>query len=147
VTPVPPRLAILAALAGVPAAAACVNISPSESTTIWETTLIPATAAPALAGQAAALSNRSGTVLGIGLRGATAGARHSWSLRLGGCAIPGQRIGADGDYPVLVASDSGTATAETQVGAQLMRSGAYHVAVRADSADTTRIACGDLVRR
>jgi hypothetical protein len=130
------------------APAACVDLSGNGlAPTIWETQLIPATSHPGLAGQAAAVSDRSGTDLGIGISGAVVGAQHLWSLRLGGCALPGQQVGADSDYPVLVVSDSATASAETQLGPQLIRSGAYHVAVRVSAADTTRIACGDLAVR
>lgn len=129
-------------------APACVPLGEDEGAlTIWETQLTPEAAFPGVAGQAAAVSDRDGTALGIAIDGATPGAQHVWGIRLGTCAAPGLQIGPDGDYPVLVIDDAGSAATETRIGPRLSPAGPYHIAVRVGAADTSRVACGDLVAR
>jgi hypothetical protein len=136
---------LIVALTAAPAVA-CVDLSGNDAApTTWETILTPAPAYPGLGGQAAAVSRHSGTDLGIGLSGATGGDQHPWGVRQGSCAQPGQPLG--GSYPILVVSDSGTASAETVLGTELSSDGSYTVVVRLSPADTARIACGNLARR
>lgn len=129
-------------------ATGCVDLRANDpGLTIWETQLAAELAYPDFSGEAAALSDRSGTVIGIAIRGATTGAHHVWGLRLNDCAAPGQQVGSDVDYPELVVSAGDTASVETILGARLVGGGAYHVAVRVSASDTSRVACGDLVAR
>lgn len=143
-----PLRAMLFAGLGVTLSTACVDLNKNDvQPSTWEATLMPAPAFPGLAGQAAAVVSAAGTDLGVGLSGATPGAQHTWALRLGTCALPGQQIGEDTDYPRLAVSDSGKAAAEAILGTQLARDGSYAVVVRLSTADTTRLACGNLARR
>lgn len=140
----PPRRAGLLVAA---AAAACVDLNVNTvGPTVWSAQLVAAAAYPGLGGQGAAVSQADGTSAGVELTGGTVGDQHTWGLRVGTCATPGVQIGSDALYPVLVVSDSGTAQAQTHLGAQLADGGQYHLAVRVSVTDTTRIACGDLTR-
>lgn len=133
-------LVLLAAMAG------CVNLDvASSSPLVWNTTLAPTSAYPDVSGQAAVVSQASGTSVGIQINGATAGAQHVWALRFGTCATPGQRIGDAADYPALDVSTTGTASAQTLLGLQLDASAAYLIDVRAAASDTARVACGNLI--
>lgn len=135
-------------LAGAALPIACVDLSKNDiAPTTWQATLVPAPGYPGFAGQAAAVVSSAGTDAGIGVSGATPGATHIWALYLGDCGAPGQQIGQNGDYPVLVVSDSGTASAETVLGTELLRDGSYTVVVRVSATDSARMACGDLARR
>jgi hypothetical protein len=102
---------------------------------------------PDIAGQAAAVSDRHGTSVGIAIEGAAPSAHHPWGVRLGSCAVPGQQIGPDAAYPELQVSAAGSDSVETRLGASLTLGHTYHVAVRLSAADTSRVACGDLVAR
>jgi hypothetical protein len=115
--------------------------------TIWETQLAPDVAYPDVSGQAAAVSDASGTTVGVGIDGASPGAQLGWGLALGSCGTPGQQVGADALYPVLAVSDSGTAASDTHLGTRLSLGSTYHVEVRVSAADPSRVACGDLVAR
>jgi hypothetical protein len=129
-------------------AAGCVDLAANDRTiTVWETQLTPEVSYPGVSGQAAAVSDRDGTTIGIAIEGATPGGQHVWAMGLAGCAAPGQQIGPDTDYPVLVVSDSGRASVETHLGAHLARSSAYHVQVQESATDSSRVACGNLVAR
>ena len=135
-------------LAGAALPMACVDLSKNDiAPTTWQATLVPAPGYPGVAGHAAAVVSTAGTDAGVGVSGAAPGATHIWALYLGDCGAPGQRIGENGDYPGLVVSDSGTASAETVLGTELLRDGSYTVVVRVSATDTARVACGDLVRR
>lgn len=125
----------------------CVDLSGNDlQPTTWTASLVPTTAHPGVAGQAAAVVSASGTDLGIGLSGAVPGAGHIWALQSGSCSVLGQQIGENADYPVLTVSDSGKAAAETVLGSRLAREGSYAVLVRMSTIDTARVACGELLR-
>jgi len=129
-------------------AAGCVDLSSHQSSvTLWDTQLTPAVGYPGLSGQAAAVSDASGTSVGIAIHGAASGAQHAWGLRFGNCAAPAQQIGSNADYPLLVVGTTGSDSVETHLGFNLTPGGLYHVAVRVSASDTSRIACGDLVAR
>lgn len=127
--------------------AACVGSTDAPSVTIWETQLQPELAYPDVGGQAAAISEPSGTSVGILVTGAEQGAAHAWGLRLGTCATPGTQIGPANDYPELAVGLEGSAETETHLGTRLSLGQTYHIGVRVSAADDSRIACGDLVAR
>jgi hypothetical protein len=127
--------------------AACVDLNGNQDVTLWDATLTAAAGHAELTGQAAAVSQNTGTDFGIGISGAQPAAEHVWTARAGSCAEPGEQIGVAIDYPVLSVSSTGSASAETHLAAHLRRDGTYHVAVQLSGSDTTRIACGDLVVR
>ena len=103
-----PLRAMLFAGLGVTLSTACVDLNKNDvQPSTWEATLMPAPAFPGLAGQAAAVVSAAGTDLGVGLSGATPGAQHTWALRLGTCALAGQQIGEDTDYPRPAVRESG----------------------------------------
>lgn len=136
---------LLLAAAG---AAACVDLDATEPAfTLWEAELRPEVSYPDFSGQAAAISDRDGTSVGMAIEGAAPGAQHAWGVRLGSCATPGQQLGSDTDYPELQAGAAGSDTVETRLGARLAPSNTYHVGVRLSAADTARVACGDLIAR
>lgn len=112
---------------------------------MWEAQLAPALAHPNLSGQVAALSGRDGTSVGIEIEGAEAEATLAWGIHVGTCEAPGSQIGPDSDYPALLTSLSGSASAETHLGPSLALEGDYHAELR--SPDAIRIACGDLEPR
>jgi hypothetical protein len=114
---------------------------------VWETELSPELGYPGFTGQAAVVSTQDGSSVGIGISGAEPGAHHTWRVRLGSCATPGQQIGLDADYPELVVDNAGAASAEVFFGPRLTIGNAYHVEVRVSAADPSRVACGDLVAR
>lgn len=129
-------------------AAACIGINDTDSApTVWETELTPERSYPGVSGQAAAVSDPNGTSTGISIEGAEPGAVHQWGLRLGGCTTPGGQVGPDSDYPELVVGELGDASVDTHLAPRLASDGEYHVAVRLSASDTSRVACGDLVRR
>jgi len=128
-------------------AAACLNNTDTPSVTIWETQLNAELAYPDVGGQAAAVSEPSGTSLGILVTGSEPGAAHAWALRTGTCAAPGTQIGPSGDYPELSIGDTGSGEAETHLGSRLSLDESYHVEVRLSAADGSRVACGDLAAR
>ena len=129
-------------------AAACLGVNDTDSaTTVWETQLTPGLAYPAVSGQAAAVSQADGTSVGISIEGAEPGAAHLWGLRLGSCTTPGGQVGPDSDYPELVVGELGDASVDTHLAPRLASDGEYHVEVRLSASDTSRVACGDLVRR
>lgn len=127
---------------------ACVDLAASDAApTLWETALSPEIGYPDLTGQAAAVSRAQGTTIGIAIHGAEPGAQHTWKMRIGSCATPGQGIGLDTDYPALVVDGAGDASAEVALGPRLALGNSYHVEVRVSAADSSRVACGDLVAR
>jgi hypothetical protein len=127
---------------------ACVDLGVSPQTaTVWDSQLTPTQAFPGISGQAAAVSQATGTSVGVDLQGGTAGAHHAWGLNLGTCAAPGMQIGEDADYPALDVSATGTASSQAQFGALLDLGHSYHVSVRVSASDTSRVACGNLVAR
>jgi hypothetical protein len=115
--------------------------------TVWETELVFEMAYPRFTGNAAAVSRLGGTDVGIGIKGAEPGWSQAWGVRLGTCAAPSQQIGPDGDYPELLADDLGAVSVETHLAPRLSIDNSYSVEVRESSAEGSRIACGDLVRR
>ena len=127
--------------------AACVSNTDVPAVSVWETTLNAALEYPDFGGQAAAVSEPSGTSVGILVTGAEPGAAHVWGLRLGTCASPGTRIGPATDYPELAIGAAGSAEAETHLGSRLSLEESYHVEVRAGATDDSRVACGDLTAR
>jgi hypothetical protein len=127
--------------------AACVGSTDGPSVTIWEAQLQPELTVPDFGGQAAAISEPSGTSVGILVTGAEQGAAHAWGLRLGTCATPGTQIGPASDYPELAVGLEGSAETETHLGTRLSLDQAYHIEVRVSAADDSRIACGDLAAR
>lgn len=128
-------------------AAACMNSIDTPSVTIWETQLNAELTHPDIGGQAAAVSEPSGTSLGILVTGSEPGAAHAWGLRTGTCDAPGGQIGPSGDYPELSIGDTGSGEAETHLGSRLSLDQSYHVEVRLSAADDSRVACGDLAAR
>lgn len=127
---------------------ACVNLTEDEpAVTVWEGQFTPELAYPGVSGSAAAVSDPSGTAVGISIAGAEGGVEHAWGLRLGTCAVPDQQIGPDSDYPLMVVSPTGSAQAETHLGPRMSLANAYHVEVRASATDATRVACADLTPR
>ena len=140
------------ALLGLPAlvlgaAAACVGNTDVPSVTIWETQLHAELTHPDVGGQAAAVSEASGTSVGILVTGAEPGAAHTWALRQGTCAVPGTQIGPNSDYPELVVDVGGGAEQDTHLGSRLSLDQSYHIEVRVSADDDSRIACGDLMAR
>lgn len=123
--------------------AACVDLGSAEPAITWEAELVPALDQPELGGQAALVAQLSRTDAGIGIRGAQPGATHTWRVRMGTCATPGEGIGPESDYPQLVVNELGEASAEMQIGHRLTTDTSYHAEVRASPTDTTRIACGN----
>ncbi len=113
--------------------------------TTWEAQLAPVPAYPSLSGQVGAVSGLDGTSVGIEITGAEAGTTLNWGIRVGTCAEPGAQIGPDSDYPELLPSISGSASADTQLGPRLSLDNSYHAELR--SAEASRIACGDLEPR
>ncbi|MBE0591835.1 MAG: hypothetical protein IH616_05475 [Gemmatimonadales bacterium] len=127
--------------------AACVGGTDVPAVTIWETQLDPELTHPDVGGQAAAVSEPSGTSVGILVTGAEPGEVHAWGLRLGTCATPGTQIGPASDYPDLVVGLEGGAERDTHLGSRLSLDQSYHIEVRVSAADAARVACGDLVAR
>ncbi len=129
-------------------AAACLNLNgPEQQVIIWEALLAPSLAHPDLMGQAALAAQLNGTDAGIGIRGATPGAVHTWRVRIGTCAAPGDGIGPQSDYPELVVTQLGEASADMRIGHRLSTDTTYYAEVRASSTDTARVACGDFQQR
>jgi len=91
------------------------------------------------------VSGRDGTSVSIEIEGAEAGTTLAWGIGIGTCGAPGSQIGPDSDYPALLASLSGNASAETHLGPSLSVENDYHAEIR--SADGIRIGCGDLEPR
>jgi hypothetical protein len=140
----PAGLLILFALG----AAACLNLAVDDTgpaVTAWETQLAPEPDYPNLSGQTAAVSGPDGTSVSIEITGAEAGATLTWRLGTGTCPEPGPQLGPDSDYPALLPSLSGSASAETHLGPRLSLENTYHSELR--SADASRIACGNLEPR
>lgn len=137
------RLAGMLALAST---VGCVDLGINDDrlTTIWNAQLNPEPAYPGVSGTAAALSEGTGTQASILLQGAEPGASYTWGLWLGTCEGPDQQIGPDTDYPELVAGELGEATQDTRVGPRLSLDQSYHVQVRLNVTDASRVACGDL---
>jgi hypothetical protein len=128
-------------------AAACVELTPNDTpVTTWEADLVPHVSHPDLIGQVAAAVQLGGTDVGIGIEGAAPGASHLWGVRSGSCGAPGTLIGTSLDYPILVVSDSGRASAQTRLGSSLSADVSYHAELRESTTDTSRIACGNLQR-
>lgn len=123
------------------------NSTDTPSVTIWETQLSAELAYPDLGGQAAAVSEPSGTSLGILVTGSEPGAAHAWALMTGTCAVPGTQIGPSSDYPTVSVGDTGSGEAETHLGSRLSLDQSYHVELRVSAADDSRVACGDLTAR
>jgi hypothetical protein len=128
-------------------AAACVGSTDVPAVSVWETVLQPELAYPEVGGQAAAVSEPSGTSVSVLLTGADAGAEHAWGLRQGTCAAPGAQIGPASDYGDLVVGLSGSAEADAHLGSRLALEQSYHIDVRVSAADDSRVACGDLIAR
>lgn len=139
--PTPWGLLLLTALG----TAGCVDLGVnSTQPSVWDAQLVPATAYPDLTGQGAAVSDPSGTSVGIEIHGAAAGGEHLWALMLGTCAVPGQQLGVDTNYPVLSVDANGDASGDTHLSAKLVVGRDYHLAVRVSATDSSRVACGDL---
>jgi hypothetical protein len=139
----PPLIALVAALQIT--ACADLGVNDERQTTLWNTDMQPEPAFAGLSGQAAAVSQISGTDATILLQGAQPTTEFAWGLRLGTCASPGQQIGPDNDYPEMVADDQGGATADAALGPMLRLDESYHIEARMpDSEGRTRVACGDL---
>lgn len=122
--------------------AACVDLSSAEPTSVWEAELQPEIANPDLTGHVGAVSEATGTGVGIGIVGAEPGATLSWGLHEGTCDIPRTQVGPAEDYPQLQVDLSGSASAETHLGPRLHVGSSYHAQLRA--ADGSLLACGDL---
>ncbi len=128
-------------------AVGCVDLSTDNSpVATWEGELSPNLAYPDLAGHVAAAVQVGGTDVGISITGATPAAQHLWGLWSGSCQTPGARFGTNDDYPILAVSDSGKASAETRLRAQLSKDSTYHAELRLSATDSTRIACGNLTK-
>lgn len=128
--------------------AACVDLGVNpQAATVWDSQLTPTQAFPGVSGQAAAVSQATGTSVGIDIQGGTAGAHYAWGLKLGTCASPGLQIGEDADYPALDVSATGIASSQAQFGSLLDLGHTYHVDVRVSASDPSRVACGNLVAR
>jgi hypothetical protein len=139
------RHLVLLAAAGV-GAGACVNLNtPDQTFDKWQATLTPSVAFPDLRGQAAMVASSNGTQLGIQLTGAVPNSTFLWRLRLGVCDAPGTVVGTAGSYPELEAAGNGVASDTTHFTSRLQTTNDYHVEVRATTADTARILCGDMV--
>lgn len=126
---------------------ACVGSVEAPAVSVWETQLQPGLAYPEVGGQAAVVSEPSGTRISILLTGGDAGAEHAWGLRQGTCAEPGAQIGPASDYGELVVGLSGSAEGDAHLGSQLSPGQSYYVDVQVSAADDSRVACGDLVAR
>jgi len=127
--------------------AACVGGTDTPAVTVWEAQLSADLAHPDVAGQAAAVSDPSGTALSVLITGAEPGATHAWGLMTGSCAVPGSQIGPAGDYPALVVDDMASAEANTHLGPRLSPDQGYFIEIRLSPSDAARVACGDLTPR
>lgn len=135
--------------AGLVILAACAS-SPEDDKDIvsnrigdWETSL-SSTAGSSVRGSAKAQSVGVGTGVNISIEGAAASAQHPWHVHTGTCASGGGIVGSATAYPVLTASLSGTASANTSIGVALREDERYHVNVHRSPTDLTVIACGNL---
>ena len=69
----------------------------------------------------------------------------TWRIRTGTCQAPGPQLGPESDYPALLPDLSGRASAETHLAVRLSLESTYHVELQ--SADASRVACGNLEPR